>query len=69
MTDTALFASRVGYTTPRPVVPDEHVTHVVLVGEDSRQGLSDARQLAVTWVHLGHRAEMVTSIDLVHAEI
>lgn len=65
----AVFTFAVGFTTVRPIRPDQHTTFVTLAGHDSAAGLSDARQLAITWVHLKHRAEMVTSAQLIAATI
>lgn len=66
---TATFTFAVGFTTVRPVRPDQHTAFVKLAADDSPAGLSDARQLAITWVHLKYDAEMVTSTQLVSAEL
>lgn len=50
---------RVGYTTTRPVVPDEHFTTVVVTAENE----TDAKLLAAQLV--AARCEMVTSTEII----
>lgn len=66
---TAIYAFEVGYTTSRPLRPDEHRTHVVVAGEDSTRGFLEARWTAVAIAAATRRAEMVTSTKLIYSEI
>ena len=65
----AVFTFAVGFTTVRPVRPDQHTAFVTLAADDTPAGISDARHLAITWVHLKYDAEMVTSVQLIVATL
>lgn len=67
--EEALFTFAVGFTRDRPIRPDERTTHIMILGEDSARGLSEARQTAIAWTMFRHRSPMVTSIRLVAAEV
>lgn len=66
---TARFTFAVGFTTVRPVVPDQWTSFVVLDEEDSVAGARRAEWTAVAMVSGIHRAEMVTSTQLLGAEL
>ncbi len=66
---SAVFGLRVGFTTSRPLRPDEHCGFVTLLGEDSTRGRLEAERTAVAMVSGIHRASMVTSTELLHVEL
>ena len=66
---TALYGFLVGFTTSRPLRPDEEVTYVAVLGEDSPSGFLEARWVAVAMASGIRRAQMVTSTELVHVEL
>ena len=51
---------RVGYTTVRPVVPDQHYSYVTV----DAAGYHDASLQAAQWVASRRGVEMVTSTEL-----
>lgn len=66
----ALFSFAVGFTTHRPIRPDEYVTHVHLLGDDSPAGLRDAERTAIAIAFVTTAGvEMVTSTRLIGAEL
>jgi hypothetical protein len=69
VTDNATFTFDVGFTSVRPVIPDQHHAFVTLTGEDSTTGFLAARRAAIAMVSGHQRNEMVTSATLVDAAI
>lgn len=65
----ALFTFRIGFTSSRPIRPDEHHAWVILLGEDSPAGFIDARHTAIAMVLGAHPSEMPTSAALLSAEL
>ena len=70
-TSQALLTFRVGYTSSRPVRPDEHTAWVQLLAEDTAAGFVQARVTAAHMVSASGRplVEMVTSVELEDAEL
>jgi hypothetical protein len=58
------FFIRVGFTTERPVIPDQFFTNVVIATD---KGANDAQLAAAQWV--GSAVEMVTSTQIVRVEV
>jgi hypothetical protein len=58
------FFIEVGFTTERPVIPDQLVTNVVIATD---RGANDATLTAAQWV--GSAVEMVTSTRIVRVEV
>lgn len=58
------FFIRVGFTTERPVIPDQFFTNIAIATDT---GPNDAMLIAAQWV--GTCAEMVTSTTIERVEI
>jgi len=65
----ATYGFLIGFTTSRPLRPDEAYTYVTVVGHDSMRGFLEAQWTAIAMASGCHRVQMVTSSELVHVEL
>lgn len=58
-----IFNIRVGFTTSRPIIPDQHFSYITLMANSLNEAMLIAAQIAAT------HSEMPTSTTLISVEI